>query len=310
MNDERKKKRKRRRWRGLAIFTTVMLLLGYLAIEHVLPYIIIGRQTRTENITPADYDLAFDHLTVLTRDSTLLDAYYIPSSQDTAYGTIIILHGIGACKEYMLNLGSRLSHLGINALVFDLRGHGKSTGDYLSYGFYEKYDVIDLVNHLETRYGPTKFGIWGASYGGAVALQTLAIEDRLKFGVIESTFSTMREIVLDYKARIAGIRWQWLSDWVLRRAAEIGEFDPDEVRPDEACKQITQPMLLTHGEADIHISVEYGKRNFHNLASEDKELYLVPNATHNDVWVVGGEAYSMKLESFVRRQLSIPQEVH
>lgn len=268
-------------------------------MDFVLPHMIIGRQHRTDSKTPAEWNLAYEDVTIIASDSIQLEGFYIPSQLDTVYGTFLVLHGIGACKEYMIDLGYTLSSQGINVFVYDSRGHGKSTGDYLTYGYKERNDVVDIINYLDKHYNTPRYGIWGASYGGAVALNAMSIDKRIELGVIESTFASVREVVFDYKKRLSGIGWHWLSDRVLDRAAAIAEFDPDAANPEDACRKITQPIIMAHGDSDRNISVEYGKRNFAALASADKEFYIVKGGDHNDMWAVGGEEYGQKLLGFI-----------
>ena len=54
-------------------------------------------------------------------------------------------------------------------------------------------------------------------------------------------------------------------------------------------RSISQPLVMGDGKKDVHISVEYGKRNFRVLKSEYKQLELIPEADHNTVWLYGGE---------------------
>jgi pimeloyl-ACP methyl ester carboxylesterase len=296
----RRKRTVKSRLIRLGFYLLFFALVGWICLDYVAPYMIIGKQNRTDNRTPESIGLKYEAMRISTRDSLELDAFYIPSSLDTTYGTFLVLHGIGACKEYMFGIASALSQEGIAVLLYDSRGHGKSTGEFLTYGFLEKHDVSDIITHLDATHPTKRYGIWGVSYGGAVALQAMAIEPRIDIGVIESTFSTVREIVFDYKKRMLGIGWHWVSDRVLERGAEIAGFDPEQVKPEESCKQIKQPIIMAHGSIDGNISVEYGKRNFANLASHDKEFVLLEGGNHNDMWHVGGQAYGEKLLGFIR----------
>ncbi len=296
----RRKRSPKKRLIRFGIFLLVVAIVGWIGLDHIAPMGVVGKQGRTDTITPAKYGLNFERMQIPTRDSIELAAFYIPSALDTSYGTFMVLHGVGACKEYMLHVGNKLAHEGINVLIYDSRAHGRSGGEYLSYGFREKYDAIDALDFLIKNRPASKYGIWGVSYGGAVSLQTLAIEPRLELAVIESSFSTFRETVFDYKKRITKIGWHWVADRVLYRCGQIADFNPDSIQPEQSCKHITQSIVLAHGDADIHIDLKYGKRNFANLASADKEFVLLEGGAHNDMWTVGGDEYVEKLLRFIR----------
>jgi fermentation-respiration switch protein FrsA (DUF1100 family) len=60
---------------------------------------------------------------------------------------------------------------------------------------------------------------------------------------------------------------------------------------------------VVHGVADKHVSVEYGKRIFRNLASPDKEWYPIQDGDHYNLSRVGGEKYRKKVIEFLKRHL-------
>tara|TARA_B110000208_G_scaffold187804_1_gene246366 strand:- start:36 stop:233 length:198 start_codon:yes stop_codon:yes gene_type:complete len=62
-------------------------------------------------------------------------------------------------------------------------------------------------------------------------------------------------------------------------------------------------MFIAHGDKDIHISPEYGKALYDNLASIDKHFELVKGADHNYIHQIGGAEYSRKVLNFINRQL-------
>ena len=237
-------------------------------------------------------------------DDSELSGYWIKSEKDTAKGIIILVHGIGGCKEHFLNLSKELSKAGIESIIFDGRAHGKSGGEFCTYGFKEKYDISKIVDKIKSKNPNYKIGIWGNSLGGAIAIQTLEIEKGIDFGIIESTFTELDKIVFDYKKRILkGIGIKLISDFGLKRAGEIADFNPNKVKPIESVKNIGQPMFIAHGDSDKNISVEYGKQLFDNLKSKNKELAIIKDGGHFDLFDKGGEEYKSKLLNFIERNL-------
>ncbi|MEM8889757.1 MAG: alpha/beta fold hydrolase [Bacteroidota bacterium] len=156
---------------------------------------------------------------------------------------------------------------------------------------------------LQKQNGP--IGIIGHSMGAAVALQALAKDSELEFGVIMSPFAELDDIILDRMELYSFIRSKRYSDYVLAKAGTIANFNPEEVKPVQSAKKIRQAILLVHGEKDVDISAEHGKRVFDKLASQDKQLYLIPEAGHNDLFDHGGEAFAEIFFSFVERQMSL-----
>jgi len=139
-----------------------------------------------------------------------------------------------------------------------------------------------------------------------VALQALAKDKRLKFGVIESTFSKLDQIIYDYQKRFTGgIGAKWVSDRALEAAGNIADFEPNKLDPAEIAKSIEQPVFMAHGSQDEHIAIEYGKENFANLKSSQKEFYEVAGGDHFNLWRKGGKAYGNAIFSFIERYFPV-----
>lgn len=287
-----------------------VFLLGWWGVENVLPYWPIKpfRQNPEhaswripKGAHPENYGLLADSFEVRTADSIQLKGLYIPA-QAPAHKTLIVLHGISSCKEFFLPAAEKLSRHGINVVLFDLRAHGQSGGEYCTFGACEKHDVSTVVDMLLARDSTQKIGVLGHSLGGAIALQTLAEDKRLQFGVIESTFHSLEAVVEQYGVNYFGIRSPWLAHHTLDKAAGIAHFNPYEVMPCESARQITQPIFMSHGDQDERIPWQFGKQNFDQLASADKQWYLIAGAHHNGLWQTGGAAYEAALMGFLDRQ--------
>lgn len=286
----------------LVFFLLVFLLIGgYLLATYVLPYTILQPGHKTGDQTPGNYGLPYEHFKLEPAAGVQLDAYYVPAV-GTAKANLIMLHGVGSCKEVYLGSVAELAKTGYNVLLWDQRAHGKSGGKFLTYGYFEKHDVSLAVDWLAAKTPGLPTGIYGNSMGGAVAIQSLAHDARLKFGLIESTFTDLRTVSHAYGERMSGLPlpW-WLTDYVLTRAGEIAGFPPFSVRPIDAAAQVTQPILHIHGDADANIDVAHAHALFAAFASEDKQLYLVKNGDHADLWDKGGDGYRDAWFGFLRR---------
>lgn len=291
----------------IPIFILVAILCGFLLVSSLGPRVIIKtsnsrfeayRLLERGNIT--NINAKYDSLTIRIEDGLLLKGYLIYSNNNIQKGTIIFVHGIRAGKEIFISQSEKLANHGYNAVVFDLRAHGESEGDYCTYGYYEKHDVSALLDTLDTIKAISRnYGLWGQSLGGAIALQTMEIEERLKFGIIESTFSDLRTIIHDYTDYNLGFDFLPLTNYVIYRAGKLGNFGIDEVAPKESAKHITQPVIIVHGAIDNRVSVDYGKEIFNNLASEKKELIVIDSAKHTNVWSKGGQEYFEKVLDFI-----------
>ena len=285
---------------GLIIFISLGV---YILTQHVLPYAILQPQRVTSENHLKSKQIPYHQVSVKSFDSIDLKGFYIPSLIDTTHASIILVHGIGGCKEHFTDLAISLGELGFESWIFDNRAHGESGGDYSTYGYLEKRDISRIVDQIERERPNTKIGIWGNSLGGAIAIQAMERDQRLRFGIIESTFIDLRQIVYDYQKRYSyGIGLEWICDLTLNRASEIADFDPDKVKPIESVKNIDQPIIIAHGDADKNIKFEYGKALFLNTTSKEKEFLRVKGGDHYGLFAAGGQNYSNHLFDFLLKQ--------
>lgn len=289
---------------SVLVILLIVAVATYLLATHVLPYAILQPGHKTSDQTPAAFGLPYEHFQFRVTDSIELDALFVPATTEVPRANLMMLHGVGSCKEVYLGSVAVLVKMGYNVMLWDQRAHGKSGGKFLTYGYFEKHDVSKAIDWLEARNPGLPTGIYGNSMGGAVALQSLAHDDRLKFGLIESTFTDLASVSNAYGQRMGGIPlpW-WLTNYVVRRAGEIADFEPFTVRPIDAAKEITQPVQLIHGNADRNINISNAHALFEALASNEKDFYIVEGGDHADLWAVGKEPYQEALFGFFRRMV-------
>lgn len=295
----------------IMVFATITL--GFISVilitEWVLPYMPIVPWKRTEDISPAVYGLRFDTLSVKAEEDLILRGYFIHAKTKKPLATLILVHGIGSNKEAYLSYSKTLADSNFNVIVYDQRAHGKSGGQYCTFGFYEKQDLSKFVDIAHTLYPKVPVGVQGSSLGGAVALQALEHDERLQFGIVESTFNTLENVVIEYGHGYFRFRSRWLAQRILTKAAAIARFRPFEIKPVESCKNIEQPILMIHGEIDEKIPIAFNKENFEALQSKDKEFWIVKGAGHQDVCAKGGEAYFKKVIAFIKRQVQAKRQL-
>ncbi len=305
-------KKSSRRWLRIFGFLAIFFGIGAaFVIENVLPYVGIKpyRMVPAENTwrfpngyLPENYGLQGRKFFVQTKDSLRLSAWFFPTKQDSAKATVIILHGISNCKETQFGRAKILTDNGFNAIALDLRAHGESGGDYCTFGFYEKNDIVAVVDSaLQIAGKPV--GVWGASLGGAVALQAMGMDERIAFGIIESTFDEFEKVAREYGADyMFGLRNEWIVERVVSKSAQIAHFDPTAVKPVEAAAQIDRPVLFLHGDADDKIPIEFNQRNFAAVQSPEKQWITVAGGGHNNLWRLDGAELEKQVLAFLKQQ--------
>jgi hypothetical protein len=83
---------------------------------------------------PADWDLETESVQYSTSDGVELFAWYIPP--DPNGRTVVLRHGSGSTSVSVLPQAAVLARNGFGVLVTDARGHGRSTGRAMDFGWY------------------------------------------------------------------------------------------------------------------------------------------------------------------------------
>mmetsp|Transcript_15767 Transcript_15767/g.32294 ORF Transcript_15767/g.32294 Transcript_15767/m.32294 type:complete len:528 (+) Transcript_15767:59-1642(+) len=99
------------------------------------------------------------------------------SSPNKKHTMVIYLHGNASARvEVVPSLSFLLGQMGVSGVVaVDFTGSGKSDGDYVSLGYYERVDLDCLIQYLKRVYGgpdgdDLEIVLWGRSMGASTAL--------------------------------------------------------------------------------------------------------------------------------------------
>ena len=195
-------------------------------------------------------------------------------------GTVFVLHGIRSGRQWMRGWGEMLRDAGLRAVLVDLRGHGRSTGDYMSYGVVEARDLSQVLDALEKRgLVAGKVGAMGTSYGAATALEWAGVDPRVTAVVAVAPFMTLRAVVPGYTP--VPLPASFVDRCIDEAGARAG-FDPDLASPLAAIGKTRAPVLLIHGRADERIPFSHSEQ-LAAAAQGHAELVLVPGARHESI---------------------------
>ena len=262
------------------------------------PYM-IGRRWMNEHPDRQDwYERAEDGLRI--------HANFIPSAVEGGdHRFALCVHGYSDSAESM-GLYAKVYHdlYGMNVVLPDLRGHGKSEGTYVGYGYHDRLDAIIWIDKILQMDPEAVIILHGISMGAATVMMVTGekLPSNVKACVEDAGFSTALEefahvySTLKQKPPIS-------SDILLpimRRIAIVrAGYDLNLAAPVEAVKRSTTPTLFIHGEADTFIPCSMMHKLF-EAASCEKMCMLVPKAEHVKSVVEDPEGYWDKVDSFLK----------
>lgn len=240
-----------------------------------------------------------------------LVSWLIEPRTQPARGSIVLLHGVRQDRRSLSTLGAAFSDAGYRSILIDLRGHGESSGRYLTYGSVEQGDVSAVLDDIAARGGALgPVGAFGFSYGAAVALDLGARDPRVCAVVAAAPFSSLREVLVDYRKKYVPAAFDVLPDsWferALRNAAWLAAFDLEDASPLHWVRQSRARQLLIHGTADSQVPLRHSLA-LSSLAGPLAELRSIPGAEHYDLprGVLESEALAW-FDRWLPRELPAP----
>ncbi|HSS64832.1 MAG TPA: alpha/beta fold hydrolase [Gammaproteobacteria bacterium] len=234
--------------------------------------------SRTLAASPVRIGLDFEDVWLQSADGVRIHGWFIPHAQPR--GTLLFFHGNAG------NIGDRLEsigifhRLGLNILIIDYHGYGRSEG---SPGEEESYSDAEAAwRHLvETRrIPPGEIVVFGRSMGGGVAAW-LAARVAPAALILESTFTSVPEM-----------------------AAKVYPFFPvrllARIRLDAKAPlaDVRAPVLVIHSAEDEIVPLEQGRALFE--AAPEPKRFLELRGGHNDGFLVSREIYLAGLSAFMR----------
>jgi uncharacterized protein len=231
----------------------------------------------------AGRELAFEDVTFRSFDGTRLHGWWFEVGRDRP--TVIALHGVTKNRTDMVRFAIALAEAGINVLLFDGRGHGKSEGRFVTYGFFEKRDVEAAIDFAVLTKGVSdaRIGLAGISMGAAITLQVAAANRRVRAIWTDSPFASLTRVSMDRLRTWTKMSQRQLAPvmWVAMKVAERrGQFEVRAVDPLALAHRISCPVYLVHGDKDAIIGLDHSLSIFDALASTEKELWVIPGVAH------------------------------
>jgi pimeloyl-ACP methyl ester carboxylesterase len=182
-----------------------------------------------------------------------------------------------------------LVHKGYRVVQLDFRGHGRSTGQWITYGAVESHDLVQVLDALqEQNLVAGNVGVVGVSYGGAIAIEWAALDARVKAIVAVEPFTSLQDVAHDGAGFVLGPgRFIFSDDDIkstVNSAGRLASFNPDDANPLRAITHTRASVLLVHSRSDEFIPWTHSQR-LHDAAPDHSKLILVDGNSHFDIWL-------------------------
>jgi pimeloyl-ACP methyl ester carboxylesterase len=191
---------------------------------------------------------------------------------------VIIVHGFFNSKqsELLLQLKDGLID-SYDVIMFDFRGHGKSSGLF-SWTARENLDLEAVLAYAKTKYDC--LGLVAFSFGGSISINVLSKDHSIKSLVAISAPYDAAQI--DYHFWDLDIENDILyniSDGNVGKGVRPGAFWLKKQKPADSVKKLTCPVFYIHGDKDWVVRPRHSRR-LYELTRSKKELCIIKGGLH------------------------------
>ena len=197
---------------------------------------------------------------------------------------VIYLHGNSSSRCEAYPEVKYLLQRNITIFAFDFCGCGKSEGEYISLGYYEKKDVHCVIEYLLKSKKVSKIGLWGRSMGAVTAIMYANEHPQLIDAmVLDSGFYSLKQLIkelIESKIKLPEFIYDKVLNMVKETVKEKAKFDMDIIEPYIYAKNCLVPAFFCHGNDDNFVLPHHCKDLFNEYKCEDKICEMI-KGSHN-----------------------------
>ncbi|MBW8300735.1 MAG: prolyl oligopeptidase family serine peptidase [Hydrogenophaga sp.] len=223
-------------------------------------------------------------------EGTHLSALYVPAEGVEGPAPLLVqVNGLDSTKEMKLLVGlpGWLAKRGVASLIVDQPGTGEALRlQGLTARFDSEHWASRVVDWLEDRpdVDPRRIGMEGVSLGGYYCPRAVAFEPRFACGVVWGANHDWRDVQKKRLAREGNfpVPHYWSHVMWVWGAKDMDEFMriAENIHLNGILDRIRVPFLVTHGEKDSQIPVQWAHATYDQLVNSPKrELKIFDERT-------------------------------
>ena len=245
--------------------------------------------------------IEYEEVCITSFDGLKLYGRYYHKNDDAPFA--VCMHGYRGVSVRDFSGGARfLIDEGQNVLLVAQRGHAKSEGHSITFGFKEKYDCAAWIDYVVSRFGKDKkIALYGISMGAATVLMAseLKLPENVKCIIADCPYSSPKAIITRAASdRGYNVKLIYPLIWLASRL--FARFDINASGAVDAVKRAKVPILILHGEDDRFVPCEMS-RQIAAAAPELVRLETFPNAGHGLSFVIDRGRYVSVVREFLKK---------
>lgn len=243
-------------------------------------------------------------VTVTSSDGLKLSAYMLTYNGVTnSYA--VLCHPYNKDGISMVEYAKHYYGLGMNVLLPDSRGHGKSEGKYYGMGFTEKEDVKAWVSYITKNYPGARILLHGVGMGGsAVAMASSDLPDNVRFIIDDGGFSDLEtevKYLIKDKFSLPYFPAGTIVNMLYKAHTGTNMKDVSAVNELKSCEI---PVLFIHAENDEVVPVTQGNKAF-DACNGSSYQYIVNGASYSETLSKDSKTYWNKTDTYILKYIGL-----
>ena len=237
-------------------------------------------------------------------DGLKLHAHEVVSNKNTNKWAVTV-HGYMTDAFSLSTKALHYYDIGYNILAVDLRGHGKSKGNYIGMGYHDAKDLIEWLKYIVSKDSECEILVHGVSMGAATVMIASSQEElpkNVKVIIEDCGYSSALE---QFKYQLKKL-FNVPSFPILNIANLIVKIKAgyylNEACPIECVKNSKVPMMFVHGDDDTFVPFYMLDELYEACASEKKKL-IIEGASHAHAESENPDKYWSEIDSFVNKYI-------
>jgi pimeloyl-ACP methyl ester carboxylesterase len=285
---------------SLLVKTLVLLLAGWVLTSALAEVWMLHPRHWGIGPTPATRGIPYVDVSFKNTAGMTLRGWWMPGRM---HETVVMIHGWTSSRRETFDKSGYLLEAGYNVLVFDLRGHGQSDGNYTTMGYLEPDDVRAAIDQAHALDPAAPIALLGYSMGGALAVEEGARNPEVRAVIEDSGFSSLASVFSADFHHLFGIPADPFGlAYVLIAQRDLG-MSISAVQPVRDAAGLRKPLLAIVGTADMTVPPIEGYQ-IYNAAPGPKELLVVPGAGHTAAYYDDPVRYKASILAFLDASLA------
>lgn len=270
-------------WIGGIIFGLIFVsyIVLFLYAEKIQNFIAFpGAKINLKQITNHPAGVTYgEEIDIVSRDGKNIHGLYLDNN---AQKTVYYFHGNGAPMNHFYTEMRYIADLGYNVMSYDFPWYGKSEGESTQQEIYNFSHDFYTYMQSEKWFTDSDVIVWGYSVGSAIAID-FVWDRQFDSLVLFAPFASL----YDMSRKVFGIALQRLF------------FLPNTFVSVDTISSIRIPTLVIHGNVDIVVPFEQGKRVFQKSGATKKAFLEIDNFGHSLITERYGDVLAPYIQQFL-----------